>query len=528
MQSQRSFADFFTTPTKGCKLRVNEFNVFKNPQGKYAAYHVVTELDGVEYSVWVRWSLLKALVDECYNLFPEKAKAGAFDFKSLHAWRIGNPHDEGFLAERAVEVQAILRSLVAECGADTPVLRTFLAEAHIGGFQGRRSSVVNILSPKGTAGPIAAADSPPSVTSASSPASVTSAPRTPDVPDTVLRREVRQAVEGLDATPTTLALPSLVGRRELVLVPLLALALALVLLLAWAAAAPPQAPPPQPQSRDLIVVTGNAVGSLIAAALGQGSAALGQGAAVVGPWLAVGVTSNARLAKGAADATARALAEAGAKAGNASRAAAVWAAPRVREVVARAAATTRREVPRATDATGRALAVTAVHTGRATAVTARLATAVSTAAAKAAARALADGAKEAGHATAVVSMATYSASRVAARLAGRAAARALVVSTDVARVAGGAAATGAVVTGRYAAATAVVTGRASAVAVTAAARGSARALAASKGVASVATAAVGARAAAAAGVVGRATDVARTTWRDELRTHCPCPGCPCK
>ena len=38
----------------------------------------------------------------------------------------------------------------------------------------------------------------------------------------------------------------------------------------------------------------------------------------------------------------------------------------------------------------------------------------------------------------------------------------------------------------------------------------------------------GARAAAAAGVVGRATDVARTTWRDELRTHCPCPGCPCK
>ena len=37
MQSQRSFADFFTTPTKGCKLRVNEFNVFKNPQGKYAA-----------------------------------------------------------------------------------------------------------------------------------------------------------------------------------------------------------------------------------------------------------------------------------------------------------------------------------------------------------------------------------------------------------------------------------------------------------------------------------------------------------
>ena len=94
---------------------------------------------------------------------------------------------------------------------------------------------------------------------------------------------MRQAVEGLDATPTTLALPSLVGRRELVLVPLLALALALVLLLAWAAAAPPQAPPPQPQSRDLIVVTGNAVGSLIAAALGQGSAALGQGAAVVGP-----------------------------------------------------------------------------------------------------------------------------------------------------------------------------------------------------------------------------------------------------
>ena len=181
MQSQRSFADFFTTPTKGCKLRVNEFNVFKNPQGKYAAYHVVTELDGVEYSVWVRWSLLKALVDECYNLFPEKAKAGAFDFKSLHAWRIGNPHDEGFLAERAVEVQAILRSLVAECGADTPVLRTFLAEAHIGGFQGRRSSVVNILSPKGTAGPIAAADSPPSVTSASSPASVTPgrAPRRP-------------------------------------------------------------------------------------------------------------------------------------------------------------------------------------------------------------------------------------------------------------------------------------------------------------------------------------------------------------
>ena len=55
MQLQRSFADFFTTPTKGCKLRVNEFNVFKNPQGKYAAYHVVTELDGVEYSVWVRW-----------------------------------------------------------------------------------------------------------------------------------------------------------------------------------------------------------------------------------------------------------------------------------------------------------------------------------------------------------------------------------------------------------------------------------------------------------------------------------------
>ena len=108
MQSQRSFADFFTTPTKGCRLRVNEFNVFKNPQGKYAAYHVVTELDGVEYSVWVRWSLLKALVDECYNLFPEKAKAGAFDFKSLHAWRIGNPHDEGFLAERAVEVQAIM------------------------------------------------------------------------------------------------------------------------------------------------------------------------------------------------------------------------------------------------------------------------------------------------------------------------------------------------------------------------------------------------------------------------------------
>ena len=64
--------------------------------------------------MWVRWSLLKALVDECYNLFPEKAKAGAFDFKSLHAWRIGNPHDEGFLAERAVEVQAILRWSISQ------------------------------------------------------------------------------------------------------------------------------------------------------------------------------------------------------------------------------------------------------------------------------------------------------------------------------------------------------------------------------------------------------------------------------
>ena len=36
---------------------------------------------------------------------------------------------------------------------------------------------------------------------------------------------------------------------------------------------PKQTAAPQPQRRDLIVVTGNAVGSLIAAALGQGSAA---------------------------------------------------------------------------------------------------------------------------------------------------------------------------------------------------------------------------------------------------------------
>ena len=322
-------------------------------------------------------SLLKALVDECYNLFPEKAKAGAFDFKSLHAWRIGNPHDRAS-SPSAAEVQAILRSLVAECGADTPVLRTSsrrrtsaasragarrwshpLAQGHGQAHRRRRLPAVGDVGVVARVGHVGAAH--------------------PDVPDT-LRREVRQAVEGLDATPTTLALPSLVGRRELVL-PLLALALALVLLLAWAAAAPPRR-----RRRSRRAATSSWLpatsSTLIAAALGQGSAALGQGAAV-GPWLAVGVTSNARLAKGAADATARALAEAGA--GGRPVARRGRAAPRVREVVARGgddaargAARDGRDGPRARGDGGARAAPAAL---------ARLATAVSTAAAKAAARA---------------------------------------------------------------------------------------------------------------------------------------------
>ena len=216
---------------------------------------------------------------------------------------------------------------------------------------------------------------------------------------------MRQAVEGLDATRTTLALPSLVGRApsscscRCSRSPSPSCS-------SRALGRPPRAPqaatPPAAAGRDLIVVTGNAVGSLIAAALEEArpptSKCSGRRRRVARggqPLL------NARLAKARPTRRRAPLAEAGAEAGNASRAAAVWAAPRVREVVARAAATTRR-VPRATDAHGRALAVTAVHTGRATARAARLATAVSTAAAKAAARALADGAKEAGHATAVV------------------------------------------------------------------------------------------------------------------------------
>ena len=116
------------TPPK-VTVSVQAFAVHKNPDGNYGAYRVVTSVDNDNYSVWIRWSLLKALTKEMAYSHPEDEKRGAFYFKS--PWRLGNQLDPGFLAERAQCLQAVLRQLLPFFMSD-PTLRCFLMEGHLG------------------------------------------------------------------------------------------------------------------------------------------------------------------------------------------------------------------------------------------------------------------------------------------------------------------------------------------------------------------------------------------------------------
>ena len=130
--------------------------IVRDGRGSYAAYNVITRTTTSffgerSHSVWVRWSLFKALLDDMDVLVEAAKNEGDEPFKKVHAWRLplSNDFDPNFLEERASTMQVILQRLVDTVGlcslepADAEPPSIQLCSRHVG--QGRKREAATVI-----------------------------------------------------------------------------------------------------------------------------------------------------------------------------------------------------------------------------------------------------------------------------------------------------------------------------------------------------------------------------------------------